>query len=68
MARTPWKMYLSAWNLAGRCSSEFCEMAKKLTLNFKLNPQLKLENFSNFFFSRCQVHIWKFFILDHVSI
>ena len=50
MARTPWKMYLSAWNLAGRCSSEFCEMAKKLTLNFKLNLQLKLENFSNFFF------------------
>ena len=33
-----------------RCFSEFCEMAKKLTLNFKLNPQLKLENFSNFFF------------------
>ena len=50
MAWTPWKMYLLAWNLTGRCSSEFCEMAKKLTLNFKLNPRLKVENFSNFFF------------------
>ena len=29
MARTPWKMYLLAWNLAGRCFSEFCEMVKK---------------------------------------
>ena len=37
MARTPWKMYLSAWNLAGRCSSEFCEMAKKLT-KFQTQP------------------------------
>ena len=25
-------------------------MVKKLTLNFKLNPRLKVKNFSNFFF------------------
>ena len=68
MARTPWKMYLSAWNLAGRCSSEFCEMAKKLTLNFKLNPRLKVENFSNFFFSMPSTYLKEFFILDDVSI
>ena len=49
MARTPWKMHLRAWDLAGRCYCEFCEMAEKLTLNFKLNPRLKLENCSNFF-------------------
>ena len=60
MARTPWKMHLWAWDLAGRCSSEFCEMAKKLALNFKLNSQLKLEIFSTFIF-QCQVQIWKNF-------
>ena len=50
MARTPWKMHLWAWDLAGRCSCEFCEMAKNLTLNIKLHPGLKLDNFSTFFF------------------
>ena len=43
MARTPWKMYPSA-----------CEIAKKLTLDFKLNSQLDsqltLKNFSKYFF------------------
>ena len=69
MAWTPWKMYLLAWNLTGRCSSEFCEMAKKLTLNFKLNPRLKVENFSNFFFfSMSSLNLKEFSILDHVSI
>ena len=68
MAWTPWKMYLLAWNLTGRCSSEFCEMAKKLTLNFKLNLRLKVENFSNFFFSMPSLNLKEFSILDHVSI
>ena len=54
MARTPWKMYTSAWNFPGKCSCEFCRIAKKSTLDFKLNSQLDswltLENFSKFFF------------------
>ena len=51
MARTPWKMYSPARNFPGRCSCEFYEIAKKLTLDFKLDSRLTLKNFSQFFFS-----------------
>ena len=72
MARTPWKMYLSAWNFPGRCSCEFCEIAKKLTLDFKLNSwldsRLTLKNFSKIFFSMPTPNLKKPSILHHVSI
>ena len=51
MARTPWKMYPSAWNFPGRCSCEFCEIAKKI-----LNWHSRI--FQKFFF-QCQLQIWK---------
>ena len=57
-----------SWDLAGRCSCEFCERATKLTLNFKLTPRLKLKNFSTFFFSMPSSNLKEFFVLDHVSI
>ena len=57
MARTPWKMYL----FPGRCSCEFCEMAKKLTLILKLNSQLKLEIFFFPLSEHMSSQIWKNF-------
>ena len=68
MARTPWKMYLSAWNFPDRCSSEFCEMAKTLTLILKLNSRLKLKNFFSLVQTYVKPNLREFFNLNHVSI
>ena len=68
MTRTPWKMYPSAWNFPGRCSSEFCEMAKKLTLDFQAQLSTQTLEFFKKICSMLTSNLKEFFILDHVSI
>ena len=68
MARTPWKKNLWAWDLAGRCSSEFYEMVTKLTLNIKLHPWLKFQNFFTFLFFNAKFKSERISVLDHVPI
>ena len=68
MTRTPWKMYLLAWNFPGRCSCEFCEMAKELTLNFQAQLSTQTLEFFKKIFSMLTPNLKEFFILDHVSI
>ena len=75
MARTPWKnVSISLKTFPGRCSCEFCEIAKKLTLDFKTQLSTWLstdtqEFFQKFFFFNANSKSEKNLpFLHHVSI